>query len=137
MGFTSPNRFFNNLHADDGFSKSTMADINNKLHVAIVEKKLYKQPNLSINQLAIEISLSPKEISKFINERYQMNFSEYINYHRIEDMKDLLSSSEVEKYTLVSLAELAGFNSKSSFNATFKKMTGMTPSDYKKQHGHT
>jgi AraC-like DNA-binding protein len=62
-----------------------------------------------------------------------MNFSEFLNFHRIEKVKEFLKSSEAKKYTLVTLAEVAGFNSKSSFNATFKKMVGVTPSAYKNQ----
>jgi len=62
-----------------------------------------------------------------------MNFSEFLNQYRIEKVKELLRSSEANKYTLVTLAEAAGFSSKSSFNAIFKKMTGMTPSAYKKK----
>lgn len=62
-----------------------------------------------------------------------MNFSEYLNFHRVEKVKELLASADAQKYTLVTLAEDAGFSSKSSFNATFKKVVGITPSAYRKQ----
>lgn len=108
--------------------------LNSKLDAAIKTQQIFRQPNLSIRQLSMALGISSKELSKFLNEYHQMNFSEYINCHRIAYVKELLSSSEVEKYTLVSLAELSGFSSKSSFNATFKRMTGMTPSEYKKTY---
>jgi AraC-like DNA-binding protein len=133
IGFTNPGRFFNNPHTDDGFSALQIAEMNRKLTAAMKEQMLFRQPNLTIQQLASVLSSPSKELTKFLNEQLQMNFSEYVNYHRIEYVKELINSSAAEKYTLVSLAELSGFASKSSFNATFKKVTGLTPSDYKKQ----
>jgi len=131
MGFTKPNRFFNNFSletSNNGFS----VVISDKLRIAMEEDSVYKNPNLTLSLLASELEISTKELSKFINDHYHMNFSEYINHHRIETVKKLLTAEEAQKFKLVALAEIVGFNSKSSFNATFKKMTGMTPSEYKK-----
>lgn len=136
MGFTKPNRFFNNLEMD-GNSIGFSLEISEKLRLAMEEDKVYKNPNLTLSQLASTLELTTKELSKFINDHHHMNFSEYINHHRIQTVKKLLSSSEAQKYKLVALAEIVGFNSKSSFNATFKKMTGMTPSEYKKSQNNT
>ena len=133
VGFTNPGRFFNNPHTDEEFSKSQVDDMNRKLELAMKEQMLFRQPNLSIQKLAVELGHPSKELTKFLNEHHQMNFSEYINYHRISYIKELINSSAAEKYTLVTLSELSGFASKSSFNATFKKITGLTPSEYKKQ----
>ncbi|MBP6023298.1 helix-turn-helix domain-containing protein [Ferruginibacter sp.] len=133
VGFTNPGRFFNNPHTDDGFSAVQIAEMNRKLTVAMKEQMLFRQPNLTVQQLAVELGNPAKELTKFLNEQHQMNFSEYVNHHRIEYIKELLNSAAAEKYTLVSLAELSGFASKSSFNAIFKKITGLTPSEYKKQ----
>jgi AraC-like DNA-binding protein len=63
-----------------------------------------------------------------------MSFSDYINQQRIEKVKKLLKSEDQKKYTLLAIAENAGFSSKSSFNAVFKKMTGLTPTQYKANH---
>jgi AraC-like DNA-binding protein len=133
VGFTNPGRFFNNPHTCEEFSKSQVDDLNRKLAVAMKKQMLFRQPNLTIQQLAVVLGYPSKELSKFLNEHHQMNFPEYINHHRIEYIKELINSSEAEKYTLVTLAELSGFASKSSFNATFKKITGLTPSEFKKQ----
>lgn len=133
VGFTNPGRFFSNPHNEEGFSESQIAEMNRKLAVAMKEQMLFRQPNLTILQLAEETGYTPKELSKFLNEHHKMNFSEYINHHRIEYIKELINSSEAEKYTLVTLAELSGFASKSSFNAIFRKITGLTPTEYKKE----
>jgi AraC-like DNA-binding protein len=131
MGFTKPNRLFNNFNLETSNTTYSLV-ISEKLRVAIEENSIYKNPNLTLSQLASVLDISTKELSKFINDQYHMNFSEYINHHRIETVKKLLNNKEAQKFTLVALAEIVGFNSKSSFNATFKKMTGMTPSEYKK-----
>jgi AraC-like DNA-binding protein len=96
-------------------------------------KEVFKNPQLSLAQLALDLDVTPKELSRHINDVHQKNFSEYLNMHRVESVKKLLTSEEAQKYTLITLAESAGFSSKSSFNAIFKKSTGITPSAYKKQ----
>jgi AraC-like DNA-binding protein len=65
-----------------------------------------------------------------INEREGKNFYDYINCLRIEEFKRLAAAPENRKYTLMALAEECGFNSKSSFNRYFKKVTGKAPSEF-------
>ena len=135
IGFTKPKYLFNVIKIDNGNTQDDIKkELAEKVNHAINNDKVYKNPNLTLAELALRIETSPKDLSKYINEVHQMNFSEYLNFHRIEKVKELLKSSDAKKYTLVTLAEDAGFSSKSSFNATFKKMVGMTPSAYKKKH---
>lgn len=117
--------------ADHSKVKSNL--IEHKLKKAIEIEEVFTNPSLKIEQLAIQLEVSSKELSRFINETYQKNFSEYINHHRIEKVKKLLASPDDEKYTLVFIAEKSGFSSKSSFNASFKKITGLTPRQYRQQ----
>ena len=132
-GFTRSHLFFNKFkYAGDG-SGVTASDISVKLEQCIREKKVYLNPNFSLSDLSRELAITPKELSKHINDTLGMNFSEYINMHRVEEVKQLMTSEDASKYTLVSLSEKAGFSSKSSFNAAFKKITGMTPTAYKKK----
>ena len=134
MGFTQPKLFFNSFTIKEGcVDPIELNALTEKLHHAIEIKKLYINPSLSLTEFAAVIDVTPKELSKYINEVQQMNFSEFLNYHRVERVKQLLSSPDAHKYTLVSLAEESGFSSKSSFNSIFKKSTGMTPSAYKKE----
>lgn len=94
-------------------------------------EKAFLNSQLKLNELARQLDTSPSQLSQLIRRQYQMNFSEYLNYHRVEQVKQLLLSPEAEKYTILHLAQLSGFNSKSSFQATFKKMTGLTPRAYR------
>ncbi|OJJ14705.1 hypothetical protein BKI52_41445 [marine bacterium AO1-C] len=104
-----------------------------KLQKAIEVDEAFTNPNLNIEQLATQLEVSSKELSRFINENHGVNFSEYIMHYRIEKVKELLASPDEEKYTLVFIAEKSGFRSKSSFNASFKKLTGLTPRQYRRQ----
>ncbi|MFD2916218.1 helix-turn-helix domain-containing protein [Psychroserpens luteus] len=134
MGFTKPKLFFNAFHSIEPntiIAKQSL--IAQKINRAL-DKELYTNPNITLALFASEIDSSPKELSKYINEIHQKNFSEFLNFHRIEKVKQLLASPEANKFTLVTLAEDAGFSSKSSFNSSFKKVVGMTPSAYKKLH---
>jgi len=130
IGFTHPKVLFTQfkVHAN---TPAVNPQLHRKLTTAISEE-VYTNANLTLTDLATQLDVSPKELSGYINEVHHMNFSEFLNFHRVEKVKQLLRSDEAKKYTLVTLAQEAGFSSKSSFNATFKKMTGMTPSGFRK-----
>ena len=99
------------------------------------EEKLYQQPDLNLIKLAKALNLNPRLLSRIINEQYQQNFSDFVNQYRIEDIKGKLTDPEFSHYTILAIALEAGFNSKSTFNAAFKKNTGMTPSAYRNALG--
>lgn len=137
MGFTKPKLFFTTFKYIQENSDTYSLDIIAKLEKAIQVDKVYLNPNLTISELSNTLKITPKEVSKYINDTIGMNFSEYINSFRVEEVKMLMASEDASKYTLVTLGEKAGFRSKSSFNETFKKVTGMTPSAYKKKFSVT
>jgi AraC-like DNA-binding protein len=99
-----------------------------ELNLVILTEKLYQQPKFSLQDLANYTGMSSKDISWAINDGCQLNFCDYINRHRIEEIKAKLDD-KVGK-NLLEVAFDAGFNSKSSFNKSFKKQVGITPSQY-------
>jgi len=96
----------------------------------IEQKKLYRQPKLSIQDVSKELHQSPKFLSSLINRYFEKNFNEYVNTFRIQEVKDRLNKGHHLTHSITSIAFDAGFNSKSSFYATFKKYTGQTPSEF-------
>ncbi|MDO8896190.1 MAG: helix-turn-helix domain-containing protein, partial [Bacteroidales bacterium] len=64
---------------------------------------------------------------------YNQNFYGYINKFRVEKSKKLLTDKELDKYSIIGIAFESGFNSKTAFNTAFKKITGQTPSEFKKR----
>ncbi|MTH45798.1 helix-turn-helix domain-containing protein [Escherichia alba] len=87
---------------------------------------------LSLSQLARQIKLSPHDLSAIINNGFQQNFFTFISEYRIEYAKKLLATAE-DKRTILDIMYASGFNSKSVFNTAFKKQTGVTPSEYRRQ----
>jgi AraC-like DNA-binding protein len=96
--------------------------------------KPYLEPELTLDELATQLSVKPKMLSQTINELLRQNFFEFINHYRIEEAKRLLTNPKDKKITVLEVMYEVGFNSKSSFNTIFKKNTGLTPSEFKKNH---
>lgn len=103
-----------------------------KLEYIISKEKRYLDPNMSLEQLSEELQLSKSHLSRIINTELNMSFSDYVNSFRINEAKKLLLNPEFSKYTLVSIGLESGFNSKTTFNNTFKKFTEQTPSQYRR-----
>lgn len=97
----------------------------------IRSKDLYKQPRLSVMDVAEETGFKVKDISWSINSTTSNNFCEFINELRLEEVKKELLS-DTKNQNILNIALNAGFNSKSVFYSTFKSSEGMTPSQFKK-----
>lgn len=101
------------------------------LHVMESEQP-FADSQLTLQKLASKLSIPPQHLSRVINERRGQSFSDFINTYRVEAAKKRLLDAKMQHYTVLAIAEDVGFNSKSSFNAVFKKHTNMTPSEFRK-----
>ena len=120
------------------YTKSGLSDDKAKEYLArlqsLMEKeKPYLNNNLTLHQLAEELSISPHNLSEIINKFLNKNFFDYVNYFRIEEVKQKLQDPNKQILTLLSIAYDAGFNSKSGFNAIFKRSMKLTPSEYREK----
>lgn len=97
----------------------------------LIKTGIYKNPDLSLEMIAEQLQTNTTYLSQVINEEFGQNFYQLINLHRVELAKRLLDTPESKKFTIESLANKCGFKSKSSFNSSFKKNTGKTPSEYR------
>jgi len=98
----------------------------------LVEKKPYLNNKLSIVDLARNIVTTKQKLTYVINVVMETNFYGMINKYRVLEAKELLKRPENQNYTIDVISQMAGFQSKSSFNACFKKLTGHTPSEFRK-----
>ena len=103
-----------------------------QLYELIIKEELFLDTELSLGKLAKKLNLSSHQLSYIINNGFNQNFYGLINKFRVGKAKKLLASRELDKYSIIGIAFESGFNSKTSFNTTFKKFTGQTPSEYKK-----
>jgi ligand-binding sensor domain-containing protein/AraC-like DNA-binding protein len=97
-------------------------------------KKYYLQSTLTLNELAGYLSIPAYQLSHIINNKQNKNFNEFINEYRINEAKRILETSKDAKINILELAYQTGFNSKSVFNSSFKKFTGQTPSQFKRNN---
>jgi AraC-like DNA-binding protein len=97
------------------------------------KEKPYLKADLTITGLADMMGISKRELSFIINSAMKQNFYGIINEYRMEETLRILQGKEFDYLTIEAIAEKVGFRSKSSFNACFKKYTGMTPSQYKEK----
>lgn len=101
-----------------------------KLKQVMETEKPYLNPDLNLSILADLLELKPKELSAKINQNCNQNFYDLINSYRVKAFKKRLQSSDKDKMSLLGHAYESGFNSKSTFNHVFKKITQQTPSQY-------
>lgn len=117
-------------YAKSGLSEDSAKILHEKLKYLMISEKLFTEPELTLTDLASRLEVHPNYLSQVINELEGVSFYEYINNLRIEEFKKLVSIPENQKYTLLALAYDCGFNSKTTFNRVFKKVTNLSPSEY-------
>jgi len=106
-----------------------------KLTVLMSEQKPFLQSDFSLPNLAKMLKVTPHQLSQIINESLGQNFFEFAAKYRIEEAQKLLVSKEYQHLKIEEIAEMVGYNSKSSFNTGFKKLVGLTPSEFRKNQG--
>lgn len=112
---------------------------NKSTHIISLEKMLvgerrFLDPTITLDKIAEELHLSKSHLSRVVNAELKMGFPDYLNALRVEEAKTYLSNPEFANYTLVAIGLEAGFNSKTTFNTAFKKVTAQTPSEFRKQN---
>lgn len=120
------------------YEKTGLTDMEaTRIHTALAalmrEQQCYKDAGLTLGDLARTLDVHPAILSQVINSKEGKSFYDYINVLRVEAFKQLLQQPENQQYTLLALAFECGFNSKTSFNRNFKKITRLSPSGYVKE----
>jgi AraC-like DNA-binding protein len=110
-----------------------LAILKSKLSELMEQQKPYLDSELNLIKLSELINITPHHLSYVINTGFNENFFSFINTYRVEKAKGLLAKEEMNKFSMLGIAFESGFNSKTSFYTTFKKITGQTPSDFKKR----
>lgn len=119
------------------YQKSSLTDefkeaIVVKIEREMAENRYFANNMASVAGLAKRIHESSHHVSQVINEQLQKNFFELLAWYRVEEAKKVLARESESGITIEELAEQVGYNSKTAFNNAFKKLTGKTPSEYRK-----
>ena len=115
------------------YSRSRMeedvaAGVMARLEHVMGTQKPFRNPDLTLGDLAELVGVSPNDLSQVINTLGGKTFYHYINTHRIQEFLRLAQLPASRKFTYLGLAHQCGFTSKTTFNKYFKLETGKTPS---------
>lgn len=117
----------------DAYSPVEMERCFEKLQRVMKEDKIFKDAQLSLPKMAKLLTVSTHLLSATINKKSGQNFPDFINSYRIEEARWMLTCPEYSHQKIAAIAFETGFNSLSAFNAAFKKITSITPSDYRRK----
>ncbi|WP_165830457.1 helix-turn-helix domain-containing protein [Flavobacterium aquariorum] len=115
-------------------SENRLNELDEKLRMLMNSEKVYLENDLSLPKLAKSMGASCNEASFVINELYGDNFYNFINKYRIGEAKILLLSEKYSQLNILGIAYESGFNSKTTFNTTFKKYIGLSPTEFVKSN---
>jgi AraC-like DNA-binding protein len=101
-----------------------------ELNRIMESEQVYLNPTLNLPELAEKMNSNVHVLSRAINEGFQKNFRDFVNHYRVLDFIDRAQQDNYKNQTFLAIALDVGFNSKSSFNRSFKKATGKSPRDY-------
>jgi AraC-like DNA-binding protein len=118
-----------NVHREKLFDEQFLQQ-KEKIKEYLQKSRAYSNPNLSLNELAAKVKIQPHVLSKIINDGFGVNFFDFINGYRIDEFKKLVRDPRFKNQTFLAVAFEVGFNSKTAFNRSFKKITNQTPRDY-------
>ena len=120
-------------YAQSKLSIHDLERLKKELELLMETKKPYLNSKLLKSELAELLGVSRPEMARLLNEKIGMNFFEFVNYYRIKEFINLAQSDKGKQFTFFGLAQEAGFNSKTTFNKSFKKLMGESPSQYFKK----
>ena len=121
---------YRNSSLSDEYLKEAM----DRIEQYMTNEKPYLNGDMNLTSLAEQLAFSPNQLSQILNEGFRENFYRLVNRYRIEESKRLLLDPAFEHYNIMGIAFEAGFSTKSTFNKTFKELTGLSPSEFLKQH---
>ena len=103
------------------------------LEVILIQKK-YKDKNYSAKQLAADLGTNTRYISAVVNVRFHMNYTSFVNKFRIEEAMAMLVDRRYVDLNMEDISDMVGFTNRQSFYASFYKINGVTPREYKLRH---
>jgi AraC-like DNA-binding protein len=115
-------------------SPDLMDEMKEKILNIIVMQKKYKDKDYSAKKLAEDLGTNTRYVSAVVNVRFHMNYASFINKYRIEEAMSILVDKRYQKLRMEEVSDMVGFANRQSFYASFYKIMGMTPREYRVQH---
>ncbi|WP_340200706.1 AraC family transcriptional regulator [Ascidiimonas sp. W6] len=128
--FRVPSLNLSQKYSQSKLSHKDLDRLKTQLEEMMKDKKPYLNNKLMKAELATMLGISNPELARLLNERIGMNFFDFVNYYRINEFIELAKTNKTQEFTFFGLAQNAGFNSKTTFNKSFKSLIGISPSEY-------
>jgi AraC-like DNA-binding protein len=126
---TEPKGKYQNLRISD----ELLEDFKGRILSTMETHRPYLDTNFTLQKLSALTAIPQHQLSHTFSAAFSQNFTNFINTYRIEESKRILIDPDKEYLSIAGIAYECGFNSLSSFNVSFKKNIGVTPSVYKKE----
>lgn len=123
----------NSKYKTSGLRQTEVENYTKQLIHLFEKEKVFKNGKITVNEVAQKLNIPRQYLSEILNVHLKSNFQDFLNKYRVEEFILCLSNEEYKNYSMLGIAKEAGFNSKTAFYTSFKKMKGMTPSEFKKQ----
>lgn len=103
------------------------------LNIIVMQKK-YRDKDYSAKRLAEDLGTNTRYISAVVNVRFHMNYTSFVNKYRIDEAMTLLVDKRYQSLRMEEISDMVGFSNRQSFYASFFRVMGITPRDYRMQH---
>lgn len=121
-------------YARSAIDETTARALIAKLEGAMKEDRPYLESDLTLGELAQRLGATPHQLSQVFTQHLGMTFFDYVNRHRVDAVRATLARPAAADRSLLEIALECGFGSKSTFNDTFRRHTGMSPGEYRRRH---
>jgi len=111
-----------------------MDELKEKILDVVLIQKRYKDKNYSAKKLAEDLGTNTRYISAVVNVRFHMNYTSFVNKYRIDEAMDILTDRRYQDLNMEEISDMVGFSNRQSFYASFFKINGVTPREYKIRH---
>jgi AraC-like DNA-binding protein len=111
-----------------------MDELKEKILNVIVMQKKYKDKDYSAKKLALDLGTNTRYISAVVNVKFHMNYTSFVNKYRIEEAMSILVDKRYQDLRIEEVSDMVGFSNRQSFYASFYRLIGITPREYRIKH---
>lgn len=124
----------NSKYKNSSLNIKDVDDYKSRIIEAMSADKIFTNPNLSLQLLSEKVNIPKHYISEILSSHFHTNFQDFVNEYRVEEFIKLYTNSDNDHFSVLGIAMSVGFKNKATFNANFKKIKGISPTEYKQKN---